>query len=315
MSNPKQAVFLAVAALALLAGCNQQGGAELAVTSIFPGDGYHGFKNGDQIVLEFNRPVDINSFLAAYHSSNDGLLPNQISYSAADGGKKIIIQPGKPLPYSSNENYLYYSFRLDTSLTDLSGHNLKQPLSVTFTTLRSLSATILADPAFDGVVSASLATNDEESLFVGDGNDNEAVRSLWGFPWPDGMEGVVEATLRLHPVQRIGTPFIDLGLINIEPVDLGEAIDLADYSSAALALAITDDRAGLMAGITKRYNVSNFAREAWNHGLARLDLRLRFTADSDNDGNGDYLIFYAREAETEAIRPYLSALELTYYAP
>ncbi len=303
--------------LAWLAGCNTQAPAPLQVTDVFPPDGYHGFKKDEAIVIEFNRPVDPASFADAYRSDSEGLKPDQVTVIWSDGNTKVTVKPNQPLAYSPDDNYIYYSFEVGTELADRNGRHLAEPLRVTFSTLRTLTEEVLSVPELDGSGSGMQVVTNEPYLLVGDSTGDAGIRSFLAFPWPEEAEEILNATLVLVCVSGQGTPFNDLGALNIEPVDLGEGIQPDDIYNPALAPPIRDDGTGWTCQLDQqlRYDTTDLALAAWNENLARLDLRLRFDAASDGDGAADAVTFFAREAEATTGPGLLPALELTYYGP
>jgi hypothetical protein len=311
--------YTALALLAFLAACNPGDTTAPEVVSLYPQDGFHGFRKDDVITIEFSEPVDINSFLAAYSSTSDGLMPNQISYRFADGGRKIFIYPGKPLSYSPDDSYIYYGFEVGTELTDLAGNHLARPLKVTFSTMRTLQTEVLSEAAFDGVVVGGSAINGYPLISVGDNVSDAPLRGFLSFPFPEDNDGVLGGTLRLYVLQIDGTPFADLGRLVLEPVDLGMGLDPGDFGAVALAPGLEDDGTGWAAGSDHSYDVGDWVRQAGAAGRERLQVRLRFATDTDSDGFADAVYLYAHEAlddqNINAGPEYIPTLVLTYYGP
>ncbi|WP_457630340.1 Ig-like domain-containing protein [Oceanithermus sp.] len=302
---------------AFLAACNQGDTTAPEVVSLYPQDGFHGFRKDDVITIEFSEPVDINSFLAAYSSTSDGLMPDQISYRFADGGKKIFIYPGKPLGYSPDDSYVYYGFEVGTELTDLAGNHLARPLKVTFSTMRTLQTEVLSEAEFDGAASSGSVVNNFPLIAVGDNTSDAPLRGFLSFPFPEENDGVLGGTLRLYVPQIDGAPFADLGRLVLEPVDLGVELDPSDFGAVALAPGLEDDGTGWAAGSDHSYDVGDWVRQADAGGRERLQVRLRFTTDTDSDGLADLVTLFAREAlgDSSVGPEYIPTLVLTYYGP
>ena len=311
---------LALLTFLTLAGCGNQNADATppSVVSVYPADGSHGFRHGDAIILTFSEPVDPISVMEAYRSDDEGLKPDQVTFAFADGGKKVYIRPVQPLLYSPTDAYLYYAFELGREVTDRAGNPLAEPLRVSFSTMRTLTANLPSERAFDGSASASVAQNDLPVFMVGDNLSDEGIRGFFSFAFPEEADGVLAARLRFYVSGLTGDPFGGLGLLSLEPVDLGEALDAADYLTPALAVAITDAGTGWTAGSYHEYGVSDWAVAAWNEGRNRLQIRLRFDQESDGDGANDVVYLVAQDAEDvpDQIGPeYLPVLELTYYGP
>ncbi|WP_457637704.1 Ig-like domain-containing protein [Oceanithermus sp.] len=300
--------------LLALAACGQAP-TPLEVTNVYPPDGYHGFTKSDDISIEFNRPISLDSFVTAYRSTSDGLRPEEIAFSLQDGGRKLVIHPAHPLLYSPNEDYLYYGFELGSEMRGLNGERLSAPLEVSFTTMRTLTTSLLCESALDGSATQTTVENDGVALFVGDNVYDAPVRSFLAFAWPEQSDGVIAAQLRLPLAAAQNSPMADLGPLYIEPVDLGEALEVSDFSASALADPLSEDGSGWAGGNVASYDVGDWAQQAWEDGRPRLDLRLRFATESDGDGVADALAFFAREAEDTQGAGSLPTLELTYYGP
>jgi len=306
-----------VMALASFIGCNQQPAASLDVVSVFPTDGYHGFKKGDVITIEFNRPIDPASFTLAYASESEGLKPDQVNVSFAEDDTKVTIEPKQPLAYSPDDTYAYYSFEVGAKLVDQNGNHLTEPLQVTFSTLRTLKIKVLSVPELDGSGTGLQIFPSETVVFVGDTSGNVGVRGFLAFPWPDDAQEIAQAMLMLVCVSKQGSPFVSLGMLNIEPVSLGDDLQADDIYAPALASPISDDGVGWACNPDQRlhYDTTDFALTAWDEDLPRLDLRLRFDTATDSDDAADLVGFFARETE-ETIGPgLLPTLDLTYYGP
>ncbi len=311
---------LAVMTLLALAACGNQGSDATppSVVSVYPADGSHGFKHDDAITLTFSEPVDPISIMAAYSSDDEGLKPDQVTFAFADGGKEVFIRPVQPLLYSPTDAYIYYAFELGGGVTDRAGNPLAEPLRVRFSTMRTLTTNLPSERSFDGSASASVAQNDLPVFMVGDNLSDEGIRGFFSFAFPEEADGLLAAKLRFYVSGIAGDPFGGLGLLSLEPVDLGAGLDAADYLAPALAVGITDAGTGWTAGSYHEYGVSDWAIAAWNEGRSRLQIRLRSDRESDGDGANDVIYLVAQDAEDipDQIGPeYLPVLELTYYGP
>lgn len=310
--------FLALALV--LAACGNTG-TPFKVVRVFPEDGYQGFRQDDTIEVVFNAPANAASLSAAYRSDSDGLRPDQVTLALLGDGRVLRIIPNHPLPYSPDENRLRFHFVLGTELTDQHGRHLAAPLSVTFTTLRTRRAALLSDAAFDGVVIQASGGVQYQVVAnggvvaAGDGDHDEVYRGFLAFPWPQDLTEPLSAELRLYAPAKNGSPFQNLGRLAFELMDLGERLGAADFLEGPLIPAQRfEDGSGFTVGQYLTYEVSSYAEEAFARGLARLDLRLSFETNTNNDQTEDAVLFYAREASS--VDPdLLPTLLLTYLAP
>jgi hypothetical protein len=124
---------------------------------------------------------------------------------------------------------------------------------------------------------------------------------------------VASATLRLHQISVIGSPYSELGNVVVDHVDYGAALSgLEDFSVPALASGVgtlsTDATLGLRTlSVTARVQADVTA------GRARSQFRLRFSpTEASDDGNSDFAQFadagYVIAAE-------VPQLEVRYRAP
>ncbi len=307
-------LLVALILFLLLGGCGSGDTAPPRILSVFPPDGYHGFKHGEAISFEFSEPVDLDSFMQAYHSTSDGLEPEQVSLRLADGGRKITLYPSHDLDYSPDASYRYYGFEISTELRDRAGNHLAEPLRVTFTTMRRVTAELVGEAALDGTVLAGQQAVADQNVFLAGDNVNDApLRGFVSFAAPAAADGFLAGTLQLTVATVTGLPVHGLGDLNLEWLDYGGALDPSDFNLPALSASpILDGGSGWQADNPVRYDVSDWVRAAWQGGRSHLQFRLRFASDSDQDGSSDAVWFYSADAPQAAYRP---LLELTYYGP
>jgi len=318
---------MAIAILLLLLVACSQSSRPLQVTALYPQDGYHGFKKDEAIVIEFNRPVDPASFADAYRSNSEGLKPDQVTVTWSDGDTKVTVKPKQPLAYSPDDNYIYYSFEVGTELVDRNGDHLAEPLRVSFSTLRTLTAAVKSAEKRDGIVLRTenngnvqlAAFPGSTAIVVGDGNNDESSLGFVGFPWPQDLVELQTAGLRLYSPAKNGDPFANLGKLLFEAIDMGDGVSESDAVSAALPAApVWEDGSHWTTGSFIRYDVTDLAQAARNEGLGWFDLRLRFESATNGDSAADAVMLYTQESiSTGRINDpeLLPTLELTYYGP
>ena len=107
---------------------------------------------------------------------------------------------------------------------------------------------------------------------------------------PAGAQ-IVSATLRLYQAQAVGSPFTTLGNVLVDRIDIGAALDGADYASAAL----TSNIGTLSTSATIEYkmlDVTVAVQADRSASRSKSQFRLRFsTADKNGDGVRDFLSF------------------------
>jgi hypothetical protein len=146
-------------------------------------------------------------------------------------------------------------------------------------------------------------------LFVGDNlnsrfPDGDGVQTFLSFDVPPGLGRVTSATLRSDVMSLTGTPFADLGNINVEPVTYDEfgppIFDLPAEGPSIVCLRVGDS--GLECDVTAAASASGAA-----HG-GRLQLRMFFDVAGDNDNSPDLALFFLTDSNTN--EPGIFTLEM-----
>lgn len=137
---------------------------------------------------------------------------------------------------------------------------------------------------FDGTVTKSgyFDTSGPE-IFAGEYFDNPH-RGVVGFDLGEIPAGaaVVKATLVMNQFDVRGVPYDDLGMLVLDHVDLGVAVDASDYDSSALDSAFAVLSTSPVEE-DKEADVTDQVAYALFLGLPRVDFRLRFTTESDGE--------------------------------
>lgn len=126
------------------------------------------------------------------------------------------------------------------------------------------------------------------SVILGDGGVNQVLRGFLSFdlsPIPAGAT-VVSATLQLSQFLVFGEPFAELGSMVADHVDLGAALDIADFSAAPLQSAVATLFTTPALG-TILVDVTSSVLDDLGDGRTRTEFRLRFTTDTNMDGGQD----------------------------
>jgi hypothetical protein len=160
------------------------------------------------------------------------------------------------------------------------------------------------EAAFDAFMSnAGTIFNGFGQLVAGDESDNSHFRFYFAFdlsPLPAGAS-IVSAAVQVGQVNVLGAPYPVLGSVSLDLVDLGVALDGADFSSAPLTLtppALLSSSAALG---TKVADVTALLLDALALGMTRFDLRGQFTFSTDSDFGLDVAHFASIESGTPAL--------------
>ncbi len=315
---------LAVSTLLALAACGSPGPTDTdppTVVTVFPQDGYHGFKRGQAITIGFSEPMDAAATEGAFLLLDPAGAPVAVSFSWEDEGRRLVATPADPVAYSTDASYTNYRLLLSTGAKDKTGNPLAQGLDVTFSTMRTLSLVRDSVPALDGAVaSAGFVYNDpnDPSVYTtastGDTVANKGLRSFFAFDLNSlGITAadVAYAQLTFYNTALIGSPFGPSNLGNLIPervtyLDDGQ-LDAGDY--VASAEGALDPVSSWPGGETLTLVVGGWLQDALNAGRY-LEVRLRFEVESDGDGAEDTV-----KPATGEDGDHPPRLEIGYYAP
>ena len=161
----------------------------------------------------------------------------------------------------------------------------------------STTVTLNSTASLDGwVQSDGVAVASQGGPLVGDFEDvspNIGYRQFYSFDIstiPAGAQ-IVSATLRLYQAQSVGSPFTKLGNVVVDRIDIGPALDAADYAS----LALTSNIGTLSTNSTIEYkvlDVTNAVKSDRSAARNKSEFRLRFsTAYKWGDTVRDFVSF------------------------
>ncbi len=319
---PKSSFYGLAWLLFLLAACGGGGPNPPQVVAFYPQDGYHGFRKNEVIRIAFDRPMDRAATEAAFELLDESDRPVAVRFTWEDEGRRLVIAPASPLDYSRNSDYLHYRYRLSTGARGVRGQAIERPLEVRFTTLRTLTAKRSSVAAADGAVSSlGLVYNDPNdpsaypTAMTGDTAGNHGLRSFFAFDLRGlGLtaDDVAYARLDLYNTALQGAPFGTggLGTLILETVDyLGDGqLDAGDYNATAgRKLATIPSWA---ANVHLSLEIGEGLKDALDSGKTALELRLRFTTETDGDHALDTVAPATGEDPDDPPR-----LRIGYYAP
>ena len=123
---------------------------------------------------------------------------------------------------------------------------------------------------------------------------------------------ITSVTLRVFHEGTLGQPFANLGDLIVDHVDPGDSLAPEDYAGNTLE----EDIGSLSFGFAQRYwslGVDEFVARDQAAGRARSWFRLRFTRDSNLDGDDDVLML--NDGENSRRSNNLPLLEVIYTRP
>jgi hypothetical protein len=175
-----------------------------------------------------------------------------------------------------------------------------------------VTVTILSTAALDGHVHSTGNAQVGVNYYVAYGDYADAqgpVSGVRGFvsfditTIPAGAT-VQEATLTLFQKSTVGSPFADLGSNVVDHVVYGLVLEAGAYSRSGLGDAIATFPPDLTPGPKTVVVTSAVATDVG--ARPQCQFRLRFTTESDNDGQSDSIAYYSSgQATSEDQRPRL----------
>ena len=135
-------------------------------------------------------------------------------------------------------------------------------------------------------------------LRVGDSDLGTRFRSTFGFDLP--ASSFNKATLRLHIDNVIGQPFMKLGGLFLQRVDLGATLDAGDYGPGHLGSVeiLSSATTGLV-----EIDITAMAQAAQLGGDAEIHFRLRMALAGGGDALTDQIVLSSHDAGVDTTRP------------
>ena len=225
---------------------------EPRVVGVIPADGALGVRSDDKVLIRFSQPMAKDSVEAAYHSSD---LPSAlVTFSWNDDFTTLTVSPSAPLLYASGSAQAdgsvelaakTYRYGFADGALDSAGRALPE-LTVSFSTLRQVSAVSTADPRLTGNWTdgegegihnclRNAKAPYSPSVCVGDDANNVRYTGFVSFDLsslPDELAELSSARLQANAVVY-GAPE-SLGASSLEHVFFAQ-LDQATQSTAAIS--------------------------------------------------------------------------------
>ncbi|MBN8227295.1 Ig-like domain-containing protein [Corallococcus macrosporus] len=291
-----------------------------SILSTTPTHGSIGIERKPTVKVTFSEPMDKASTEAAISfTTPSGFTPGEFSWNATS----------TEVSFSSNSEFAHgvsVAWRVANTARDTAGNTLSTDTSKNFRTIRLNTAIINFDPGTSGSLSAPSyfrQTNFYNNAWVGDDSGANIDRLFFGFQLdvlPEDLTRVISSRLKWPVSMIIGDPFSKFGALLLEPVDVGDIIELsfgdsnpatkADYNAVALAPAAVVSLSDKP--LRGDFDVTAWTIQDWgNRNLRnkRTQYRLRFEAPNNADQVKDQV--YSDSYDN----PVLATLWVTYEYP
>jgi hypothetical protein len=271
-----------------------------SIVSSIPADGALGVSPDVVLVVTFGRAMDAATVLRALASDDIPLDGATFTWNADNSVVQITL--GQPLTVASASDpaqlaaAICYSYRISEEALDAAGQAVI-PASVSFCTARRITRTHapVSDPGLtgnfrsDGSYGDGACASGANAVCVGDSGfaANSTYRGFLTFDLSGVPESIlaVDAELRLERASVNGAPFDELGTLLVEPTRFTRIDGAAFREGSASALGamrpIGDDAPTLSGEVEPL--LTEFENE-------RVQLRLRFADDTDQDGQSDHIV-------------------------
>lgn len=271
------------------------------------------------ITFSFSEPMDKASVESALSISDTaGPIPGSFAWNSASS--ELKFKPTQILTYGMN-----VTWRVAATAQDKAGNAAVSTSTGTFRVNRIATAQIDFDPGTSGGLGAPNygRTAFYNGAYLGDDSTNESYRLFLGFrldSLPNNLTQIHQARVKWWVSSVSGSPFEKFGRLLLEPVDVGETIELswevidprtvADYEAQPLAPAME-----IPTSVTSTqgdFEVTQWLLRDWADRSIRnkrSQYRLRFEQPSDGNNQRDYLL-----CDVD-IHPKLAELWVTYEYP
>ncbi|MDX2004473.1 MAG: Ig-like domain-containing protein [Meiothermus sp.] len=255
-----------------------------SVLSSSPSSGATGVGRDAVIALNFSEPMNKSTTQGAYQSSSPGIRANEVAFEWNSEATTLTIRPSAPLPYAAGSDpatlqALSFSFSLANTATDLAGNKLL-PISISFKTLRQITARLKSDPAQDGSVDGSTVNNGNFDLNVTTTSRGFVSFSLAGLPAGLQPSSVASAALRINAQFPM---VFSTELVELEHLIYGSTLTASAATTAALRNLGYLSQEPPIENAWKTANVLTAVRDDLGNRLARSNrsqYRLRCTGCS-----------------------------------
>jgi hypothetical protein len=291
-----------------------------SVLATTPNSGAIGIERKPTIHVTFSEPMNRASTEAAISFTTPaGFTPGDFSWNASS----------TEVSFSSTSEFAHgtsVAWRIANSAKDAAGNALIAEATKNFRTIRVYTAIIDFDPETSGSLGAPSyfrQTSFYNVAWVGDDSGADISRLFLGFQLnslPENLTRLVSSRLKWPVSQIIGDPLSKFGALLLEPVDVGDRIELsvndanpetvADYQAPALAPAASVSLSDKP--LRGDFDVTAWTAQDWgNRNLRnkRTQYRLRFESPNNSDQVKDQI--YSDSIDN----PILATLWVTYEYP
>ncbi|NPC49018.1 hypothetical protein D7X99_03285 [Corallococcus sp. AB032C] len=291
-----------------------------SVLSTTPASGAIGLERKPTIKVTFSEPMNRASTEAAISFTTPaGFTPGGFSWNASS----------TEVSFTSTGEFAHgtsVAWRIANSAQDAAGNTLLAEATKNFRTIRIYTAIIDCDPETSGSLGAPSyfrQTFFYNVAWVGDDSGANIERLFLGFQLnslPENLTRLVSSRLKWPVSMIIGDPFSKFGALLLEPVDVGDSIELsvtpanpetvADYQAPALSSAVAVSLSDKP--LRGEFDVTSWTAQDWgNRNLRnkRTQYRLRFEAPNNSDQVKDQV--YSDSIDN----PTLATLWVTYEYP
>jgi hypothetical protein len=272
------------------------------VISTSPANGENGVPIDAVIVVTFSGPMDEAATEAAWQS--DDLPAAEVTMSWNEAGDELTITPNEPLLYAEGDDPdtldpLSYAATIGASARNLAGDTLEEPFTLEFATVRSIIySTLLAEPDLTGYLLEGSINPNTNLIWVGDNATDDQYKGFVAIDLSGLPEDVIDfsqATLFVdHVGVTLGTPYDDLGVVNVWPLDY-ENLDQDAFSATPwndVGLLFSDSPASGW----RTLDVLGYLEQAYEGDTGVSQFRLEFSFPHNDNGAPDIVHFAADTA-------------------
>ena len=266
------------------------------ITGTGPVNGEKGVEKNAFIFVVFSEPMNQASAELAFQSAD---ITGAKTFQWDPAGKIMRVDPSIPFVYATgttpaNTTAKKYSFTITTAAQDLAGNSLAANYTSSFTTLRSITQTLSAEPKLTGHV---FSNGSASTLLcsVGDGPANITLRGFASFlksPLAPGAKNVDLGELNLTATMQSGNPWGGANLGNPR----AHGVSYTALNSTAYSAPLVPTGSASIAGIstypaTRVLNVGALVKTAVEGTGTRVQFRIQFEKLHNGNGTSDFVRF------------------------
>jgi hypothetical protein len=276
------------------------------VVSSLPADASVGVFADQIISIQFSEPMDKASVQTAYQSAQ---LPDLlVNMNWNEAGDQLIITPNQPLVYGyatspTDLNPNSYALSISTAATDLAGNELEMDVDIEFTMLNYVSEDIDLLGSLTGSMRQGAAWAFGIIQAGDSGNPpNLQYRGFASFPLydlPTEIVEIVDATLLSTQYLVAGTPYTDLGDLEIHDVEYTQVGNDAFITPSLGNLGVLSDDASMG---QKALHVAEAVAADFDAGSDTTQFAYQFPLNTNGEAAADYVGFRADDAPATQLR-------------